>query len=238
MSYCHFTVGINFNLGFGPQPGNVIRNTVANANCLEGDCVICDLTITNVVSSPATSCGTSNGSITVTATTSNGPIIYNLTGAAIQTNNTGVFTGLPNGTYTVQVTDSESCADQATATVGLFSTDVPKTISASGMPTVTSTLNVSQTGNITSIKLKGLNITHTWLGDLKATLTSPGGGTVITLFDRPGVPASPDGCSGNNMLVSFDDAATLTAANFESTCGTGNPSISGTYRPVNPFLLL
>ncbi len=35
MSYCHVTsAGINFNLGFGPQPGNVIRNTVANASCL------------------------------------------------------------------------------------------------------------------------------------------------------------------------------------------------------------
>ncbi|HEY3384974.1 MAG TPA: M12 family metallo-peptidase [Saprospiraceae bacterium] len=36
MSYCHLqNVGINFNLGFGPQPGNVIRNTVnANGNCL------------------------------------------------------------------------------------------------------------------------------------------------------------------------------------------------------------
>ncbi len=33
MSYCHFTTGINFNEGFGPQPGNVIRNSVANANC-------------------------------------------------------------------------------------------------------------------------------------------------------------------------------------------------------------
>ena len=36
MSYCHLTsVGINLNLGFGPQPGNVIRNTVnATNNCL------------------------------------------------------------------------------------------------------------------------------------------------------------------------------------------------------------
>ncbi|MEM1219859.1 MAG: M12 family metallo-peptidase, partial [Bacteroidota bacterium] len=34
MSYCHIqSVGINFNNGFGPQPGNVIRNSVANANC-------------------------------------------------------------------------------------------------------------------------------------------------------------------------------------------------------------
>ncbi|PTM14892.1 MAG: hypothetical protein DA408_00965 [Bacteroidetes bacterium] len=34
MSYCHLTTGINFNLGFGAQPGAVIRNTVANASCL------------------------------------------------------------------------------------------------------------------------------------------------------------------------------------------------------------
>jgi len=36
MSYCHLPgrPGINFNLGFGPQPGNVIRNRVANAHCL------------------------------------------------------------------------------------------------------------------------------------------------------------------------------------------------------------
>ena len=35
MSYCHITgVGINFNEGFGPQPGNVIRNRVDNGDCL------------------------------------------------------------------------------------------------------------------------------------------------------------------------------------------------------------
>ena len=35
MSYCHqVSVGINLSLGFGPQPGTVIRNTVLNASCL------------------------------------------------------------------------------------------------------------------------------------------------------------------------------------------------------------
>lgn len=35
MSYCHLqSVGINFNLGFGTQPGNVIRNSVASSACL------------------------------------------------------------------------------------------------------------------------------------------------------------------------------------------------------------
>jgi PKD repeat protein len=36
MSYCHLIwgVGINFNLGFGTQPGNLIRNRYNNAGCL------------------------------------------------------------------------------------------------------------------------------------------------------------------------------------------------------------
>ena len=38
MSYCHQqSVGINFNNGFGTQPGNVIRNRFASASCLT-DC--------------------------------------------------------------------------------------------------------------------------------------------------------------------------------------------------------
>lgn len=39
MSYCHQTfAGINFNNGFGPQPGNLIRNRVTNASCLKYCC--------------------------------------------------------------------------------------------------------------------------------------------------------------------------------------------------------
>lgn len=34
MSYCHLvSVGVNLGLGFGSQPGNVIRNTVLSSNC-------------------------------------------------------------------------------------------------------------------------------------------------------------------------------------------------------------
>ena len=36
MSYCHLTsTGVNLNLGFGPQPGNLIRNRVTNASCTQ-----------------------------------------------------------------------------------------------------------------------------------------------------------------------------------------------------------
>ncbi|WP_298515962.1 zinc-dependent metalloprotease [uncultured Kordia sp.] len=51
MSYCHLqATGINFNEGFGAQPGNVIRSFVQNASCLE-ICCLNYLTITNNVNS-------------------------------------------------------------------------------------------------------------------------------------------------------------------------------------------
>jgi hypothetical protein len=36
MSYCHQTNGINFNKGFGPQPGSLIKEKYLNANCVTG----------------------------------------------------------------------------------------------------------------------------------------------------------------------------------------------------------
>ena len=62
MSYCHTqSVGINFNLGFGPQPGNVIRNSVASADCLcecvnaiiSGPDVICSTGVYTLINLPA-----------------------------------------------------------------------------------------------------------------------------------------------------------------------------------------
>lgn len=55
MSYCHLqSVGINFNNGFGSQPGNVIRNSTQNASCTDpcggggggGSCTDNELTLT------------------------------------------------------------------------------------------------------------------------------------------------------------------------------------------------
>ncbi|WP_209332916.1 M12 family metallo-peptidase [Lunatimonas salinarum] len=53
MSYCvDQSVGVNFNLGFGTQPGNRIRNRVANATCL----CVCGA---STMSGPASLCTTS-----------------------------------------------------------------------------------------------------------------------------------------------------------------------------------
>ncbi|RMF24740.1 MAG: hypothetical protein D6765_11305, partial [Bacteroidetes bacterium] len=80
------------------------------------------------------------------------------------------------------------------------SSDVPKTIPSSGTPTITSTLNVPDGGIINDINVVGLQITHTWVGDLEISLTSPQGTTII-LVDQV--------CNNTryqNMDLDFDDS--------------------------------
>ncbi len=58
MSYCHLVpgVGINFSLGFGEQPGALIRNTVNTKGCLGTNCITsCALTVTGLTLSNITS---------------------------------------------------------------------------------------------------------------------------------------------------------------------------------------
>lgn len=57
MSYCHTqSVGINLNLGFGPQPGGLLLNNVNTATCLTGSgaSTPTGLTTTGITSSSAT----------------------------------------------------------------------------------------------------------------------------------------------------------------------------------------
>ncbi len=78
-----------------------------------------------------------------------------------------------------------------------------------------------------------VNLTHTWVGDLSATLTSPNG-TVISLFQTPGDAIFLFGCGNDNLSVSFDDAATNNYGDLEATCNT---SITGTFNPGPSFAI-
>ncbi|WP_300671904.1 M12 family metallo-peptidase [Soonwooa sp.] len=58
MSYCHLVggVGVNLALGFGPQPGALIRQTVDSKSCLNTDCITgCNPTMSNLQISDLTS---------------------------------------------------------------------------------------------------------------------------------------------------------------------------------------
>lgn len=95
---------------------------------------------------------------------------------------------------------------------------------------VTSTMNVSEDVSITDLNVD-FKITHTWVGDLTITLTSPDG-TSAVVYDRPGVPASTFGCSGDNIDATMDDEA---VSPVENQCGSGTPTISGSFTPNNPL---
>ncbi len=171
-------------------------------------------------------------------------IIYEL-----ETQNTDIQTGLLESetTYYWMVTGSNLCGVGTSSEVFSFTTsaiscgqvtaqDLPVEISDSGEVTVTSQVNVNLQGLISDVRIDNLDIPHTWVGDLTVTLTSPEG-TIITIFDRPGVPESFYGCDGSNIIANFYDTAPNSSDDFENTCGD-DPAISGDYQPIDPFSTL
>ncbi|HMQ46704.1 MAG TPA: T9SS type A sorting domain-containing protein [Saprospiraceae bacterium] len=66
----------------------------------------CDLAIDFVATTDEVCPDANDGSIIIGATTSNGPITYSIAGPVNQSNNTGIFTGLPDGVYAITVTDN------------------------------------------------------------------------------------------------------------------------------------
>lgn len=141
----------------------------------------------------------------------------------------GDETGVDCGGTQCEPCDPDPCTPNT-----INSMDVPKTIPETGdeTHTITSTINVNTEGIINDINVLNLQIDHTWVGDLNATLTSPGGVT-ITLFSHPGTddPVNDAGCAGQNLLLGFDDEAASSASVLENTCGN-LPAIQGSFNPI------
>lgn len=101
------------------------------------------------------------------------------------------------------------------------STQVPLSIPSQGV--ITSTITVTDGRSVSDLRVR-VNISHTFVSDLRVTLIGPGGDTII-LFNRRGV-------SGQNITnaVFSDDAATPIAS--------GVAPFTGTFRPeqaLTPF---
>lgn len=65
-----------------------------------------------------------------------------------------------------------------------------------------------------------VQLTHTYMSDLRLILVSPGG-TQVTLFDR-------QGGGGDDLNTTFDDEASQSLT-------SGSPPFTGSFRPVNPL---
>jgi hypothetical protein len=106
MSYCHLTsFGINFNNGFGPLPGNRIRQRVGQANCL-GQCATLCPGINPAIFIEHTTCGLGNGVIDVDLSGLSGNYTVDIgLGASSNT----YFDNLPSGVYTIFILDDAEC---------------------------------------------------------------------------------------------------------------------------------
>lgn len=109
-----------------------------------------------------------------------------------------------------------------TCGTNVASTNVPLTISASGTPTVNSTLNIASGSNIGDLNVN-INISHSYVSDLTISLTSPAG-TAVTLF--------ANSCtSNNNINATFDDAGSPIACT--TSTGTTTYAVSGLVIPAS-----
>lgn len=77
-----------------------------------------------------------------------------------------------------------------------------------------------------------LRLNHTWVGDLFVTLSHLESGKMATLVDRPGIPATNQGCEKNNIFAILDDEISSPA---EGKCASSPAAISGIYQPSNPL---
>lgn len=112
----------------------------------------------------------------------------------------------------------------------LFNQEMPAYIPGF-VTTETSPLFIKNNLNVVKATVS-LNIFHKNIGDLSVKLISPIG-TSVDLFDRPGFPDRPFGCTSDNMLVTFDDEATNTGEMLEKTCLSGvEYGIEGTFQPI------
>ncbi len=108
--------------------------------------------------------------------------------------------------------------------------DLPSEISASGSDVeVAVDLEVEESFDVASLEVT-VDIQHTYVGDLNARLLSPEG-TEIALFGRIG--GGP--CGGDNMSVTFSDAAALTQEDFLMACNAGEFSAEGVFQSEEPL---
>lgn len=135
MSYCHLVsgVGIDFTLGFGPQPGDLIRNRYNNASCNTGTCTPPPCTSLTTPSSGSTGVdinqnlfwasadGAEGYKLTIGTTPTNGSILNNVDVGLVTTYNP--VNSLPYNTiiyvkivpYNV-IGDGIGCANQSFTT--------------------------------------------------------------------------------------------------------------------------
>jgi subtilisin-like proprotein convertase family protein len=157
-----------------------------------------------------------------------GQTVYLLVEAADASGGSLVEAGIDDVSITSGAPPPPTPTPPPSACVTYTSSNVPISL-PNGTSSISSNLTVSGATNIGDLNMS-VNMAHVWVGDLSMVLTHQNTGTSVTILDRPGVPASTYGCSGDDIDATLDDEA---AASVENQCAGGTPTISGTFSPNN-----
>ncbi|HXC05780.1 MAG TPA: lamin tail domain-containing protein, partial [Bacteroidia bacterium] len=162
-------------------------------------------------------CGSSNGSISISPTGGTGTYTYSWTPAG----GTGAAaSGLPSGSYTCTVTDANGCSKKITASVN--NTGGP---AVSVSTQTNNTCNAGTTGSVTITASGGTSpYTYSW---------SPSGGTGVTASNLAAgsytcTVTDANGCKQTQTAVITEPSAIVAPAPSvtNSTCGNSNGSIA------------
>ncbi|MEL6277189.1 MAG: M12 family metallo-peptidase, partial [Bacteroidota bacterium] len=205
MSYCHLlgNIGINFNNGFGQQPGDLIRANIANASCLT-NCANLGCPVLSLQADGVTCFGDTDGSASVSAQGGVPPYTYQWSNGAT----TPAITNLAGGNYSVTVTDANNCSK-----VGVAFIDEPGQLQAN--PAI---LNATGANNgLVNLRAIGgqTPYTYTWsIGGNTAYQSNLGPGTYqFTITDA-------NGCTTNDSLVIIDEAHQAIAETYRLVLDT------------------
>ena len=215
------TTDLNFIVGNGIAPASL----TAPANDAIG---VSTLPLFNW----SASSGQNTYTIEISTTSNFASIVQSISN--IGTNSFALITALIENTiYYWRIKSTNACGTGAPNTVpnrfktGLNScrnsSDVPKFISDIGSPTITSTLIIPAAlgAVITDLNVVGLMGTHSYVSDLRFTLTSPNNTSVVILDTI---------CNGSfaDFNLNLDDQATINYASCPPTAGA-------TIKPRNPL---
>ncbi len=145
-------------------------------------------------------------------------------------------TGLPGATQLYWKVATQSACNGSDVessvftftTVEVFCATVPVSIPDNTPAGVDLTIPVAVVSNLDSLTVS-VKSNHTWVGDLIFTLSH--GATSVELMNRPGVPASTNGCNADGVDVIFDDNSIIPV---EDECAAPI-GIAGTLAPNSPL---
>lgn len=215
MSYCHLiSAGINFSLGFGPQPTALMLNKINTSTCLTA-CSPC---------SPPSQPGTISGSATVCQSSSQAYSISSVSGALSYTwtlpsgwtgtsTSTSITTTAGSASGNISVVANNACGSSTARTLAIMVSTapaIPGTISGSTSVCQSS----SQTYSISSVS-----------GATSYTWTLPAAWTGSSTTNSINATA---GSAGGNITVKANNACGSSAVRTLTTTVNTLPPVPGT----------